>query len=180
VSEVLKMLKDDYGLYSYFNGDTLVSGKIYTDNPNNEVVKYALDGARKNIISNDLKYHTKDMIKIKVRMTSHNAKGKKVSVVVGDDDGQEQKLVCSNIQDKKTLEALAKKELDRLKYDGFQGGLVTFGIPFVKHGYTASIENTEFKERSGDYYIDSITTTLNDMGALHRNTKIGPRAAKQN
>lgn len=179
VSQVLQMLKDEYGLYSYFNGDTLVSGKIYTDNPNTQIVKYAMDGPRKNIISNNLKYHTKDMIKIKVTMTAHNANGKKIAVTVGDKEGQEQKLVCTNVEDKSALETLAKKELDRLKYDGFQGGIVSFAIPYVKHGYTATIENNEFKERSGDYYIDSITTTLNDRGAYHRVVKIGPKAVKQ-
>lgn len=180
VSQVLQMLKDDYGLYSYFNGDTLVSGKIYTDNPNTEVVKYAMDGARKNIITNDLKYRKKEDIKIKVTMTSYLGDGTKKAVTVGDAEGQEQKLVCSNISNDEAIKALAQKELDRLKIDGFSGGVRTFAIPFVKHGYTASVENNEYKERSGDYYVDGVTTTLNDMGAYHRVVKLGANAAKQN
>jgi hypothetical protein len=180
VSQVLQMLKDDYGLYSYFNGDTLVSGKIFTDNPNTEVVKYCMDGARKNIITNDLKYRKKEDIKIKVTMTSYLNDGTKQSVTVGDAEGQEQKLVCSNVSSENAIKALAQKELDRLKIDGYSGGITTFGIPFVKHGYTATIENNEFKERSGDYYVDSVTTTLNDMGAYRRVSKLGAKAAKQN
>jgi len=48
--------KDDYGIYSYFVGDTLISGKIYLDNPHTDVVKYEFT---QNVISNDLKYGEK-------------------------------------------------------------------------------------------------------------------------
>jgi len=177
VTEVLQMLKDDYGIYSYFDGDTLVSGKVFTDNT--QVVKYSFDEGRKNIISNNLKYHTKDMIKIKVTMTSHNKNGKKITVTVGDKDGQEQRLVCTNIENKAALEALAKKELDRLKYDGYQGSFEAFAKPFVKHGYTASLINREFPERAGDYYVDAVSTSLTDQGKYHRIVTLGAKAAKQ-
>ncbi len=179
VSQTLLMLKDNYGIYSYFVGDTLVSGKIYEDNPVTEVVKYCLSGGTKNIIKNDLKYRTKDDVKIKVRMVNYNDDGTKSEVVVGDDEGQEQRLVCTNHKNAADLKVLAQKELDRLKIDRFSGTLTSFAIPFVQEGYTASIINTEYPERSGDYYVDAVTTSLNDMGAYHRVVKIGPRAAKQ-
>lgn len=176
-TDVLQMLKDDYGLYCYFDGDTLVGGKIYGDRHKYDVVKYSFDERQCNIIKNDLKYHTKDMIKIKVTMTAHNAKGKKLHVTVGDKDGQEQKLICTNVEKKETLEALAKKELDRLKYDGYQGSITSFAIPYVRHGYVASIVNKTYPEREGRYYIDSIVTTLSDMGAYHKQITLGPAAA---
>lgn len=179
VSQVLQSLKDDYGIYSYFVGDTLVSGKIYLDNPNNQVVKYSLFGATNNVIKNDLKYRRLADILIKVTMTSHLSDGKKKSVTVGDAGGQEQKLVCANITDTATLTALATKEYKRLKIDGYNGTITTFAIPFVKHGYTASMINKEYPEKDGDYYIEGVTTQLNDQGAYHRTVRIGKRAAKQ-
>ena len=176
VTQVLQTLKDNYGLYSYFNGDTLVSGKIYTDNPNTEVVKYE---TTKNIIGNNLKYRKKEDIKLKVTMTSYLSNGTKKSITVGDDEGQEQKLICTNITNEADIKKLAQKELDRLKIDGYSGTIDGFGIPFVKHGYTANITNKEYKEKQGDYYIDSVTTTFSNQGAYRRNIKIGPIAAKQ-
>lgn len=176
VSQVLQMLKDDYGIYSYFVGDTLISGKIYLDNPHSDIVKYEFT---QNVISNDLKYRRKDDILLKVTMTSYLSDGTKIKVTVGDPEGQEQRLVCSNISSESEIKKLAEKQLERLKIDGYSGGLVSYGIPFVRHGYTASLTNHEYPERAGDYYVDSVTTSLSDQGAYRRNVKIGSKAAKQ-
>lgn len=179
VSQVLQALKDDYGIYSYFVGDTLVSGKIYVDNPHNQIVKYSLFGATNNVIKNDLKYRRKEDIVLKVTIHSHLSDGTKKSVTVGDEGGQEQKLVCANITDTATLKSLATKEYNRLKIDGYSGTITTFAIPFVQHGYTASMINKEYPEKSGDYYVEAVTTELNNQGAYHRTVKIGKRASEQ-
>ncbi len=175
VAHVLTELKDKYGLYSYFVGDTLVSGKIYTDNPNKQVVKYTFF---KNILpGNTLRYRRKTDIRLKVTMTSHLKSGKKKKVTVGDDDGEEQKLICSNVENEAELRKLAQKELDRLKIDGWKGYFIGFGIPFVQHGYTATIKNLENPDKEGNYYVDAVTTTLDDQGAIRRTIKPGPKAA---
>jgi hypothetical protein len=173
VSQVLLELKDKLGIYSYFVEDTLVSGKIYLDNPNTQKVKYEFS---KNIIANDLKYRRKEDIKIKVTMTSYLSNGTKKTVTIGDEEGQEQKLVCSNISNENDIKKLAQKELDRLKIDGHVGTLTGYGIPFVGHGYTAQIINNEYPDRTGNYYVDAVTTTLNNSGAYRRVLKIGARA----
>lgn len=175
VSQVLTELKDKYGLYSYFVDDTLVSGKIYMDNPNNQVVKYTFF---KNILpGNTLRYRRKTDIRIKVTMTSHLKNGKKKKVTVGDDDGEEQKLICSNVENEEELRKLAQKEFDRLKIDGWKGWFIGFGIPFVRHGYTATIKNIENPDKEGNYYVDAVTTNLDDFGAIRRTVKPGPKAA---
>jgi phage protein D len=174
VAQALQLLKDEQGIYSYFVGDTLVSGKIYQDNPETEKVKFVFG---KNIIQNDLKYRRKDDMRLKVTMTSFLAKGKKLKVTVGDADGQDQKLVCTNVSTEVELKKRAQKELDRLKIDGLSGTLTSFGIPLVKHGYTAEIVNYENPDLNGFYYIDAVTTSVNNSGAYRRVSKLGPRAA---
>lgn len=173
VSQALQELKDKMGIYSYFVGDTLVSGKIYQDNPETEKVKYVFG---LNIIQNDLKYRTKDDMRLKVTMTSYQSNGKKIKVTVGDDDGQEQRLICTNVTSETELKKRAQKELDRLKIDGYQGTLTGFGIPYVKHGFTAEIVNYENPDKDGNYYVDAVTTSVNNNGAYRRTLKIGPKA----
>jgi hypothetical protein len=179
VSQVLQKLKDDYGLYSYFVGNTLVSGKVYTNNVRNQVVNYSMFGVRKNIIDNTLKYRNKEDYDIRVTMNSHMSYGTKKSVTVGDEGGQEITLICSNISDVATIKALATQEYERLKVDGYEGSLITFARPFIKQGDTAVLENKEYPEKGGGYYADAVTTTLTDMGAYHRNVQLGRRAATQ-
>lgn len=176
VAQVLQELKDKFGIYSYFVGDTLVSGKIYFDNPNTQVVKYEFTV---NVISNTLEYRNKEDLKLKVTMTSHMSDGKRKHVTVGDPEGQEQKLVCSNIESETELKKLAEKELARLQIDGYSGSIKGYAVPFVKHGYTVTIINKEFPERQADCYVDSVTTILDDHGHYTRDVTLGPRAAKQ-
>lgn len=174
VAQALQELKDKMGIYSYFVGDTLVCGKIYQDNPETDKVKFVFGF---NIIENDLKYKSKEDMRLKVTMTSYKSNGKKISVTVGDDDGQEVKLVCTNVDSESELEKRAQKELDRLKVDGLQGSLTSYGIPMVRHGFTAEVVNNENPDRNGNYYVDSVTTTFSNNGTYRRNSKLGPRAA---
>ena len=176
VAQVLSELKDNYGIYCYFNDDTLMGGKIYADQPfSKKIVKY--DFGKKNFVEDDLKYRSKNDYQLKVTMRSHLSNGKVIKVTVGDAEGQEQKLVCSNVSDKIALEKLAQKELDRLKYDGYRGTVTGFGIPFIRHGYTMNLKHPENPARDGNYYVDAVTTTFSDQGAIRRISKIGARAA---
>lgn len=174
VAMVLQELKDKLGLYSYFVGNTLVSGQVYVDNPQKETVKYKFN---QNIISNNLKYRRADDYQIKVTMRAHNHDGKVLKVTEGDPDGVEMKLVATNVSDKEALRVLAKKELARLKYDGYRGSLVSFGIPFVQHGYTANIVNLQNEDRNGNYYVDRVVTEFTNQGAIRRTVTIGKKAA---
>lgn len=174
VAMVLQELKDKLGLYSYFVGDTLVSGKIYIDNPQKQTVKYQFN---KNIIANDLKYRREDDYQIKVTMRSYLHDGKVLKVSEGDPEGTEMKLVVSNVKDKEALRTLARKELARLKYDGYRGTLTSFGLPYVQHGYTANIVNLQNSDRNGDYYVDRVVTEFYNQGAIRRIVTIGRKAA---
>lgn len=175
VSQVLQHLKDHYGIYSYFVGDTLVSGKIYLDDT--ETVKLSINGFNKNVVKNDLKYRRKEDIVLKVTMTSYLSDGTKKSVTVGDEGGQEVKLVCSNVEDVAEIKKLAMKDYDRLKVDGLSGSITSFATPFIRHGFKAQVINNEVPNQEGFYYIDGVRTTLTDRGAYWRVSKVGPKAA---
>ena len=175
VSQILQELKDKCGFYSYFNGDTLVCFKIFEDNPKNQTVKFTFN---KNVIANDLKYRKTNDYRIKVTAISRLTNGKKIKEIVGDLDGVEAKLYFTNVKDRAALIKMANAELTRLRYDGYRGSLTGFGIPFVEHGYTAEIINPENPERNAKYYVNGVTTTLDNKGAIRRNCKIGKKAAK--
>jgi hypothetical protein len=174
VAEVFTLLKDQKGLYTYFDGNKLVCGKIYGDNEH--ATTYTID-IIKDCIKNNLEYRTKDQIKLKVTMTSYNAKGKKKVVHVGDVDGEEERLVCTNITDTEVLKNLAQKSLDRLKFDGYQGNILLFGDKPIKHGDIINLTSDEFPERTGNYYVDTVEPSLDERGALRKLVTIGPKAA---
>ncbi len=171
VAQVLQMLKDDYSIYSYFNRQTLVSGKVFTDNK--ESVVY---GFEKNIISHNLKYVSSEDAKIKVTAECIKSNGTKITETVGDSDGVESKLIYSGIENVADLKKLAQADLDRMKIDGYEGDITSFGVPFVQHGYTALLESKQYPERAGNYYIDAVSTEFSING-FRRTVKIGKKAS---
>lgn len=171
VAQILQELKDRYNLYSYFKGKTLVSGKIYLDNV--EEVTYDF---QKNIVSHGLIYRAEDDLKIKVRAQSIQSDGSTIEVIVGDEDGEESKLVYRNMTEA-GLRKMAEQDLEKLKKDGYKGGLTSFGIPFIQHGYTSKLINKFHPEREGKYYIEHVITIFNDSPAFRRDVTIGRRAA---
>ncbi len=165
VTQVLTRLKN-LGIYSYFKGSTLVSGKIYTDD--DVTVKYDFS---QNVISNRLKYRISDDVKLKVTATSTLSNGNKLQVSVGDADGQEQRLSYFNISDKAELTKLAQEDLNRIKIDGYEGSFQTFGTPFVAHGYLCDLPDKDYTERAGKYYVEQVVTTFSESG-YRRTVKI--------
>ncbi len=168
----LQKLKDEYGLAVYLQEDgKLYAGLAYSQNTG--AVKYALNGTRVNVIdANNLKWHTKDDVKIKVKAVSIKKDNTRTEVEFGDKDGALRTIHLYNVKSKTELEKLAKQELERVKFDGYQGDIATFLIPEVVPGMQAEIEDVHFPERSGNYYVESVKTTFG-TGGVRRTVKLG-------
>jgi len=54
------------------------------------------------------------------------------------------------------LKQLAVAELRKYYYSGFKGKFTTFGIPFVKMGDNAEIQDDILPERNGVYKVKSV------------------------
>jgi hypothetical protein len=72
------------------------------------------------------------------------------------------------------LEEMAKVELDKLKYDGFDGDVKTFLIPFATRGMKAKILDSEHPKKEGNYFIKKVVTTFGMSGA-RRTVSIGAK-----
>jgi hypothetical protein len=169
VAEVLDRIKEQTGLYSYFKGDKLVVGKIYTDDVDiTKTLTFNHD-----IIESDLKYaYDNDKVLVEAQSVTN---GKKITATAGKKGGRtvKIKLKGANLA---TLQNLANEKLKHLIKDGWDGSVTTFGSPFFEHGYKLQIVDNEF-DRSGVYYIDSVRTSFGD-GGFRRTLEIG-RAVKQ-
>ena len=161
-ADALNKLKEEYGLVAYFRGKQLFVGLAYSENPG--AVKYnfhqniPFDGM-------DLTYRTEEEIKIKVVAKSILKDNTQIEVEAGDKDGEQRTIIRYNIKDKKQLKQLAEDELKKFKFEGYEGKLTTFLVPYATHLMTATIEDPEFPERSGKYILDKVTTTYGTEGA---------------
>ncbi|UDQ54989.1 hypothetical protein LJF28_04805 [Chryseobacterium indologenes] len=72
--------------------------------------------------------------KIKVKYTYIDKKNQRKSYEFGDKDGELRTYHTSVVSDEKKLEEMAKAEIKKLKYDGFEGDVTSFLIPYVTRG----------------------------------------------
>jgi hypothetical protein len=158
----LGVIKTNYGLATYFDiNGVLYCGLAYA--PDLGKVKYKL---RYNTIEdNDLKYRSAEDVKLKAKAINIQKDNTKVEVEVGDDDGEIRTLFFYDIKDKAQLKKLAEEELQKYKFNGYEGKITTFLQPYALPGMTASIEDVDYQEKSGDYYIEGTTVSYTTSGA---------------
>lgn len=160
-------------IYSYFRGKTLVVGKIYSDDKEPPVI---FDFS-KNVVDNQLNYKHKDDVMIKIIATSNLPKGKKLKVEVGDHFGTEMNLSYYNITVEAELTKLAKLDYDKYKVDGFEGHIVVFGIPSVRHGMKGLIKSVQYPDRNGTYWIKKVDKEVSDNATYRQNVHLDKKSA---
>lgn len=163
-AQVLDALKK-YGLQTYFD----IDGVLVVDfaGATKSRVDEVLYDFNINIIDNDLEYTRKEDIRIRCKGISKLPSGKKLEFFWGDKDGDLRTLNYINL-DQKDLEAIVKKEIDKLKQDGFKNGFTTFGIPYCEPGYAAILNDAEYPERNGSYLVEAVSTSFTADGGFRR------------
>lgn len=170
-ARAIQDIKDRYGLKAYFRDHDLYVGFAYLDDAGDVGYNLGL-----NVIEDKLTFRTADQVRLRVKATSIQKDNKHIDVEVGDPEGELRSLVFYNISDKVTLQALAKEEIQKYKYDGFEGSLKSFLIPFSTFGMTAKIFSPNYPEKDGSYHIDKVKTSFGVDGA-RRDVTIGIKLA---
>jgi hypothetical protein len=162
---VLEQLKEKYMQTVYFiDAKELYVGLAYTNKTG--TVKYDVN---KNVINaNDLKWQEKEDVKIKVRCVYYSKDGTKQEAEFGDKDGEVRTIHLYDVKDKSQLEILAKAEMEKHKYSGYCGGIDAFLIPYCEPMMVANLENKQYPERSGSYYISGVKIAFGTGGARRK------------
>lgn len=171
-AQLLQKLKEHYGLCAYFRGKTLFVGLPYSEFDSYTPLKYYF---QRNVIggTDDLAYHKKEDMKIKVKAISILKDNTKIEVEAGDAEGETRTLHTYNEPDKAKLKAWAESKLNLLKFEGYSGTFDAFGVPFPKHSGAVALYDERYAERNGQQYlIDKVTTTWG-TGGFHRKIEIG-------
>lgn len=156
VARSLEILKETTGFVAFFRSNRLYVGFPYKfDTGRKEKYKFG-----QNVAASNLEYRLTEDVVLNVTATAFKKDGTKISVNVGDPDGDKRTLTYYNITDVDQLKAQAENELNQLKKTGYRGSITGFGIPFVQHGDIATIINDEYPEREGDYLIDKTTVNF--------------------
>lgn len=162
---VLLKLKENYGLDLYINRDgALYCGLRQTLKISNKVV-YKL---HYNVIKPNLKWQSKDDIRLNIKAVSILPDGQKIEVQVGDPEGETRTLHFYNIDKASKLKALAESEKELYKYSGYKGRLTAFLVPKVEIGDVALLRDDDYPSRDGDYFVRGVITTFGENGARRK------------
>lgn len=163
-AEAINKIKQEFGLTAYFKGHQLYVGLAY-GKPGKRVGYHVA----RNVIKNNLTFRRKEDIKIKVKAISILQDNERMVVETGDENGDQRTLFFQNVSDEKELLKMAETRLDKLKYDGFEGDITTFLIPYAEPGMTGVVTDPDQEEqKNGSYVIDSVVTTFGVRGARRK------------
>lgn len=166
-AQVLESLKKDLLMTAFINDD----GKLYCGLQQltnvGQTVVYDLNY---NLVENNLEFKSKEERKIKIKYTYIDKENKRKSIEVGDTDGEQRTYHTSVISDTKKLEEMANAEIEKLKYDGFEGDVTSFLIPYATRGMKAKLLDNEHPNREGNYFIKKVVTTFGTGGARRKIT----------
>lgn len=170
-TQVLEKLKEEFRLSVFINDE----GKLYAGLSEltniGQTARYDLNY---NIVANDLEYRTKEERKLKVRYTYIDKNNKKKTVEEGDPDGELRTFHTSVVSEEPKLREMARAEMKRLKYDGFDGSITSFLVPFATRGMQAHMIDNELKEIDERYFIKKVEITFGRNGA-RRQVTIGAK-----
>jgi hypothetical protein len=164
-AEVLAMLKDQYGLYSYLRGAKLFVGIPYRPEGRKQV-SYVFG---ENVIDSSLEYMVSEDLKLQVKAIGINPSNpsQRVESTAGDAGG-EVKTVYRLGLDANALKALAERVYKDSKYDGFKGSINTFGEPFIRHGDCANLVDNVNLDRNGKYLVKAVNYSFSVDGGLRQ------------
>lgn len=152
---VLKKLRDDFGIYSFFKNGKLYCGLAYYPNLRTENTILF----EKGIIESNLEYLKKEDVKIKVKGILINTDNTKEEISVGSEDGDLRTVFQygGTIEDlKRTIQTF----LEQANYTGYYGSFTTFLEPKFSHGDYVILNSYKYPERKGTYLVKSVNTTF--------------------
>ena len=161
--DVLKKLQEETKANIYIKGNVLHIHPAYIEKFGE--VKY--DFAR-NIEKSDLQYRRAEDRKYQVEGEGIGADGKRVSVTVGATGGDRRSVKIYGVFDKEMLKKRGEEELKYLVFDGYEGSITTWLVPYVEPGYSAKIYDAEYEYKKGTYYVVSVTTTFSESGGARK------------
>jgi hypothetical protein len=172
-AQVLDELRNTYFLKSFFRAGKLYVGLAYWASlQKTHKIRFDLhvpeDG-------NNLEFVRKEDIKIKLVIIVISKDNSKNEFQYGDKEGEERTLYYFNIT-KAQADEYAKKEEERLRYDGYRGSLTIFGQPTFFHGDVADITDPVYPERDGKYLVKAVSTSYGTDGfrqTLELDTRVG-------
>lgn len=161
--DVLKKLQDDTKANIYMKGGELNIHPAYVEKGGDVYFDFSI-----NVEESDLKYRSKNDRNYEITVEGITLDGKKKTVIVGTTGGEKRTVKVFNVMSDAALKQRGLEEMKYLVYDGYEGSITGWLIPFVEPTYSAHIYDKEYEYKTGSYYVVSVTTTFDENGGVRK------------
>lgn len=166
--DVLKKVQEECGADIYLADDTLhvhapaeaVGDDVYYD--------FTL-----NVEECDLTYRTAEDRKVQVVVKATMPDGTVKEIETGSTGGDKVEIRCAT-SDEASMRQRGQTEVKRLSFDGYEGNITTWLIPYCKPGDTAELRDEDYPEKDGRYFVQAVTTEFSRDGGK-RTVELGFR-----
>jgi hypothetical protein len=162
-AQVLQKIKEEFGLAVYIDDNGhLFAGLRQQLNALNEQSYHF----QENILpKHDLTFIKEEDLRLRVKVIGIAPDNTRVTVIIGDDDGELRTFFRYNVTDKQRLTEIAQEMLKMSKFTGYRGSFTSFLYPNCQRGWSVNIEDDNHQEMSGKYFVEKTKVTYGTNGA---------------
>ncbi|MCQ2351263.1 MAG: hypothetical protein MJ003_04740 [Paludibacteraceae bacterium] len=164
--DVLKQVQEETKANIYFDGNVLHIHAPYSQIVNALPVIYDF---AVNVEKSELKYIKAVDKNTCVEVSFHKSNGQTQKFTVGRKNGTKiQKTVSVN--DEASAKRAAESEYSLWCYDGYEGSLTGWLIPFVEPAYKVTVRDGEYPQKTGTYYVIATEVSFSSSGGVRKVT----------
>lgn len=166
--DVLKKVQEECGADIYIKDSTL-----HIHPPGAQTGEELLYDFALNVEDCDLTYRKAEERKVQVVVKALMPDGSVKEIEVGATGGDRVE-VRSAAADDGSMKQRGEAELKRLSFDGYDGSVTTWLVPYCEPGCSAELHDADYEYKNGKYYVRAVTTEFSRDGG-RRTLELGFR-----
>ena len=166
--DVLQKIQEESGADIYIQGKTL-----HVHGPGEKVGNTIIYDFEQNGQDCDLTYRRTEDRRVRMVFKALLPDGKVKEREYGTTGG-DRVVVRSAASDDASMDLRGESEHKRLTFDGYDGNIVTWLVPYIKPGDSAEIHDREYQYKDGSYYVKGVKTEFSAEGGV-RTVELGYR-----
>ena len=166
--DVLRKIQEECGADIYIQGKTL-----HVHAPGEKIGNTIYYDFTQNVQDCDLTYRRTEDRRVRVVVKALLPDGKVKEREYGTTGGDKVTVKCASSDDA-SMKLRGESEHKRLTFDGYDGNIVTWLIPYVKPGDKAVLHDKDYEYKDGSYYVRAVTTEFSSDGGK-RTVELGYR-----
>lgn len=166
--DVLRKFQEESGADIYIQ-----DGTLHVHAPGEKVGNTIYYDFTQNVQDCDLTYRRTEDRRVRVIVKALLPDGKVKEKEYGTTGGDRVVVKCASSDDA-SMKLRGESEHKRLTFDGYDGNIVTWLVPYIKPGDKAVIHDKDYEYKDGSYYVRAVQTEFSADGG-RRTVELGYR-----